>query len=79
MMAHDQMLMGKYQNKNILNSTAKSFISGSTAAGKSKDDIFDDFLSDLFTSKLNISSSIQKSFIKGDKTSGGVNNTLPLD
>jgi hypothetical protein len=56
---------GKSGN-NIMNSTTKSFISGSTAVGRSKDDIFDDFLSDLFTSKLNISNSIQKSYVKGE-------------
>ena len=81
LMAHDRMLLGKnYSGKsNILNSTAKSFISGSTAAGRSKDDIFDDFLSDLFTTKLNISNNSmqQKSFAKGSAANN--NNTLPLD
>lgn len=78
--AYDRMLMGK---NSLMNSTAKSFQSGSTAIGRSKDDIFDDFLSDLFTSKLNITNSVQKSFFNPDRnqgqTGGANNNTLPLD
>ena len=64
--AYDRMLMGKSNQASLMNSTAKSFHSGSTAIGRSKDDIFDDFLSDLFTSKLNITNSVQKSFFNPD-------------
>jgi hypothetical protein len=64
--AYDRMVMGKSNQVNLMNSTAKSFQSGSTAIGRSKDDIFDDFLSDLFTSKLNITNSVQKSFFHSE-------------
>jgi hypothetical protein len=70
LMAHDRLVMGKIvkvnnsiNQSNMLNSTAtKSFISGSSVFGnKSKDDIFDDFICDLFSSKLNISNTMQRS------------------
>ena len=72
--AYDRMLMGKSNQANLMNSTAKSFQSGSTAIGRSKDDIFDDFLSDLFTSKLNISNSVHKSFFHSDNNFGKSSN-----
>ena len=53
MQAHDKLVMGKIQTKG---NQGKSFI-GSTAStnitfgGRTKDEIFDDFICDLFSSK----------------------------
>jgi len=47
--------------------------------GKSKDEIFDDFISDLFTNKLNITTSVKKSLLSSENKNSSFQGGLPLD
>jgi len=47
--------------------------------GKSKDEIFDDFICDLFTNKLNITTSVKKSLLSSENKNSSFHGGLPLD
>ena len=83
MIAHDKLVMGELQikgGKNVSMAHGGSFMSNSFANGKTKDEIFDDFICELFTNKLDISTSVKKSFFRSDGHSSILHpETLPLD
>ena len=81
--------MGKFQNRanHLGKSYANTTATNVTFGGKTKDEIFDDFLCDLFSSKafpgLEFSNSrsmlLLNSENKENQTRLNPNNTLPLD
>lgn len=81
--------MGKFQPRGALGksymSTASTNITNITFGGKSKDDIFDDFICELFSSKagaqLDLSGSRSMLLLKSEKRDHRVNpnQTLPMD
>jgi hypothetical protein len=71
--AYDKMVMGNLKGQN---KTATSSFLSTTIGGRSKDEIFDNFISELFTSKMDLSNSLMKN-VKNNESL--VNGTLPLD
>lgn len=73
--AHDKLVMGHMQGK------GRKVVNLLSASGaKSKDEVFDNFICNLFSSKLDLSYSMKKSLADGSTMiTNNMSMTLPLD